>query len=91
MPQNHPQGTTSFVLGIIGLVGGLACWLPILLCIPAWVIGHKARQEVQENPLAYSNAGLVTAGWILGIVGTCLLILGVALVGLIIAFGAASG
>lgn len=79
------------VLGIIGLVGGLVCYLPILMCIPAWIMGHRARQEVQQNPYAYSNAGMVTAGWVLGIVGTCLLILGVVLIAFFIVLAAASG
>lgn len=39
-------------------------------------MGHTARQEIQQNPGAYSNAGMVTAGWVCGIIGTALSVVG---------------
>ncbi|TIC81013.1 DUF4190 domain-containing protein [Nocardioides sp. GY 10127] len=67
-PPNHPQGTTILVLGILSLV---FCCFGLLPGIPAWVMGQKARKEVAGGAV-YANAGLITAGWICGIIGTCL-------------------
>jgi hypothetical protein len=66
-PQQHPKGTTILVLGIVGLL----CCGP--LGIVAIVMGSTARKEMAANPgVTYTNAGLITAGWILGIVATVL-------------------
>ena len=67
-PQyEHPQGTTVLILGILGIV---ACQI---LAPFAWVIGNRALAEIDANPGAYSNRGLVVAGRICGIVGSVLL------------------
>lgn len=72
MPQQpHPKGTTILVLGILSIV----CCGP--LGIAAWLMGNSAQQEIDANPGAYSNAGSVQAGRILGIVGVVLTVLGV--------------
>ena len=68
----HPQGTTVLILGIIGIV---ACQL----CAPfAWSMGNKALEEIDRDPMRYSNRSNVNLGRILGMVGT--IILGVYLV-----------
>ena len=60
--EQHAQGTTALVLGILG----------VTVCPPAGVVGFvissKARKEVQAAPGRYSNSGMVTAGWVLGII-----------------------
>lgn len=69
-PQvEHPQGTTVLVLGLVGM---LMCQLvsPV-----AWVMGGKARREAKANPGRYSNEGLITAGWVMGIIGSVIMIL----------------
>jgi hypothetical protein len=71
MPVDHPQGTTILVLGILSLV---ICGL---LGPVAWVMGSNALQEIDRNPLAYSNRGSVVAGKICGIVATVLLAIGI--------------
>jgi hypothetical protein len=68
----HPQGTTVLVLGILSLV---ACGL---LGLFAWVKGNNALAEIDRNPMAYSNRSYVQIGRILGIVGSCLAIVQVA-------------
>lgn len=76
-PQyEHPQGTTILVLGILGIV---ACQLVSPF---AWVMGNRVLAEIDANPAAYSNRGLVVAGRICGIVGSVLL-------GLSLVFGVA--
>jgi hypothetical protein len=74
--HEHPQGTTILVLGIVALVGGFVCWLPILLGPVAWIMGNSAIAEIDRNPMAYSNRGAVQGGRICGIIATVLLALG---------------
>lgn len=65
-PVEHPQGTTILVLGILSLV---CCG--IFTGIPAIIMGRKARAEMAANPNAnYSNSGVITAGYVCGIIGT---------------------
>lgn len=67
MQPEHPNATTVLILGILALVlGGVTG--PF-----AWVMGHKARRQIRENPGMYRDGGMLTVGWVLGIVGTCYL------------------
>jgi hypothetical protein len=43
-------------------------------------MGNRARQEMQAAPGRYGGEGMVTAGWVCGIVGTVLLVASAALV-----------
>ncbi|GAA3816408.1 hypothetical protein [Nocardioides panacisoli] len=69
---DHPQTTTIMILGILGLV---LCQV----CAPfAWVMGSRARKEIAAAPPGtYGPSTGITVGWVLGIVGSVLLILGV--------------
>ena len=75
-PQPHPRGVAVLVLGIIGL----------LICAPcgivALVLGNSAIKEIDANPGAYTNRGMVNAGRILGIIAIVLWVIG-ALISLI--------
>ncbi len=72
---DHPQAQLSLILGILGVIG-------VTVLSPfAWAIASKARKEVAANPGVYSATGNLTAGWVLGIIGTVLL--GLALVGIL--------
>jgi hypothetical protein len=59
------------VLGIIGL----------LICAPcgivALVLGNTAIKEIDANPGAYTNRGMVNAGRILGIIAIVLWVVGI--------------
>jgi len=60
------------VLGILSLV---CCGL---LGPFAWVMGGRARKEMDAQPqVMWTNRGNIAAGWILGIVSTVLLIGGI--------------
>lgn len=65
----HPNGTTILVLGVLSLV------ICAVLGPFAWVMGNQAMSEIQASPeIHWSNEGNVTAGRILGIISTCILI-----------------
>lgn len=70
-PQEHPQGTTIMVLGIISL---FTCFI---LGIIALVMGKKALGEIDSNPGAYTNRGNVKAGVICGLISVILQGIGV--------------
>lgn len=60
----HPQATVVFVLGLISFfAAGLTA--PFAL-----VMGRNARREMASQPGRYRDSGLLTAGWVMGIIGT---------------------
>ncbi|GAA1505340.1 DUF4190 domain-containing protein [Nocardioides humi] len=67
-PPDHPQATMVLILGILGLV----------LCQAvspfAWVIGGRVRKEIAASNGTLGGGQMVTIGWVLGIVGSCLLL-----------------
>ncbi|MVA76991.1 hypothetical protein GC722_13295 [Auraticoccus sp. F435] len=69
---DHPQSVTVLVLGILSLV------LAGVTGPFAWYMGSKARKELRQNPGQYKDGGMLTVGWVLGIVGTAYLALMVA-------------
>lgn len=84
-PQEHPKGTQILVLGILSLV---CCGV---LGPFAWAMGSNARKEMAAQPQVYwSNRGNVTAGWVCGIIGSVLLMLGLAYFVLVFAILAGS-
>jgi hypothetical protein len=71
--REHPQGTTVLVLGILSLV---VCQV---LGPFAWKIGNAALRDMNAQPdVTWSNRGNITAGRILGIVSTVLMLVGIA-------------
>ena len=82
-PQPQSGIRKSPVAGFIcGLLGFLLDWFPIVglpLSIVGVAICGKGKKAQSQNPNAYSNPGLLTAGSVLGIIGIvvssiCLLI-----------------
>ncbi len=69
--QDHPKATTSMILGIVGIV---CCSFAAPF---AWVTGKKTVNEIDASGGRLGGRGQAQAGYILGIVGTVLLILGV--------------
>jgi hypothetical protein len=69
-PRPHPRGVAVLILGIVGLVICMPCG------IVALVLGNGALKEIDSNPGAYTNRGMVNAGRILGIVAIVLWVIG---------------
>jgi len=67
-PQDHPQATTALILGILGIV------LCQALAPFALVVGRKAVREIDASGGMIGGRGNAQAGYILGIVGTVLLV-----------------
>jgi len=75
----HPQATTVLILGILGLV------VAGVLGPVAWFMGNKAIKECEAG--TYTRTGPLTAGRILGIIGTILLIVSVVVIILVVVIG----
>ena len=70
-PVENPEGTSTLVLGILGLV---CC---SFLGPFAWVMGNRVMAEIDASPGRYNNRQTVNIGRILGIIATVLLVIGV--------------
>ncbi len=67
---DHPRATTSLILGILGLVvcGVIAPF--------AWRMGKQTLNEIDASQGRVGGRGAAQAGYVLGIIGTVLLSLG---------------
>ena len=70
----HPRATRSLWFGVVGLVGGFLV-LPMFLGPFAWASGARARREIAAAPGRWDGSGEATAGMVLGIITTVLLVL----------------
>jgi hypothetical protein len=70
------RGGMVLTFGILGLVGPWLCTPLCLFCIAAWVMGHSDLKEMKAGRMDPEGEGQTRVGWILGIVGTALIVLG---------------
>ncbi|MCW2780110.1 MAG: hypothetical protein JWR35_559 [Marmoricola sp.] len=81
-PPNSSRATTALVLGILGLV---AC--PLVLSIPAIVLGHRATNEIDASQGQLGGRGLASTGFWLGVAGTALGAIGLLIGAALVIFG----
>ena len=72
--RTHPRASLALWLGVGGLVGSFLA-LPLVLGPFGWVAGVRARREIAAAPHLWEGDGQATAGIVLGIINTVLLIL----------------
>jgi hypothetical protein len=83
---DHPQATTSLVLGVAGVV---LCGLAAPF---AWATGRRTVREIDASQGRLGGRGAAQAGYVLGIVGTMILAIGVlVLVGMFVFFVVLAG
>jgi hypothetical protein len=85
--QDHPKATTALVLGILGIVicGVIAPF--------AWRMGKRTVAEIDASNGQLGGRGAAQAGYVLGVIGTVLLGLGLlalVLFAVLISFGVAT-
>jgi hypothetical protein len=80
-PENHPKATLALVLGIVGVV---CCSLTAPF---AWVIGKRTMNEIDSSGGRVGGRGLAQAGYVLGIVGTVLMVLSIVFLVFAVALG----
>ncbi len=66
---DHPQATTVLILGILGIA---VCQV---LAPFAWVMGKRVRDEIDGSGGRIGGRSQVQIGYVLGLVGSILLIL----------------
>jgi len=71
---NHPRATLILVLGILSIP---CCGL--FTGIPAIILGNSAKKEIAASGGTIGGSGSVNAGFICGIIGTVLSVLGIIL------------
>ncbi|MDT0200740.1 DUF4190 domain-containing protein [Nocardioides sp. AE5] len=76
-PPPHPAASTSLTLGLISLIGGMLCYVPILMAPYALIHGRRTVREIDAEPGRWSGRESASAGYILGIIGTVILALGI--------------
>ena len=86
-PRPHPEANKVLVLGLVAIVGGMACYLPILVAPFAWIIGNRVTREIDAAGGHWGGRSEAQTGRILGMVGTGLLVLGLLLLALVIGLG----
>lgn len=69
--QDHPRAVLSMILGILGLVicGVIAPF--------AWNMGKRTMNEIDASGGHLGGRGMAQAGYIMGIIGTAFLALGI--------------
>jgi hypothetical protein len=77
---DHPKATTSLVLGILGVV------LCQVLAPFAWAMGKKTVTEIDASRGRVGGRGAAQAGYVLGIVGSVLLVLSILLIAVYLVF-----
>lgn len=88
--QNEGMAVASMVIGIVSLV--LACGYGVgLLGSPAaMIMGRVSMKRIDRSNGQLGGRGMAQAGFILGIIGTVLLVLGIILV-IVLVIAAANG
>lgn len=66
-PPDHPQAATVLVLGILGFA------LCQVVSPFAWVMGSRVKREIAASNGRLGGQSIANIGYILGIVGSCLL------------------
>jgi hypothetical protein len=69
-PRPYPRGTLILVLGIASFF-----FCGIILGLVAFVMGNSALKEIDRDPSAYTNRGIVNAGRICGAIGAAVSVL----------------
>jgi hypothetical protein len=76
-PSNHGGALASMIIGIASLVLACAYGIGLLGAPVAWWLGARAKREIDASQGRLGGRGMAQAGFVLGIVGTVLLVLAV--------------
>ncbi len=81
-PVKEGASTNAILALVFGIIGFIA-FPP--LGIAAWILGAREKATIARGQSSEAGKGIATAGWILGIVDTVLLIIGILIAILVIA------
>jgi hypothetical protein len=72
------RGGMILTFGILGIIGPWLCGPLWFFSILAWIMGHGDLKEIKAGRMDPDGEGMTKAGWIMGIIGTVLMVLGIA-------------
>ncbi|WP_299049824.1 DUF4190 domain-containing protein [uncultured Nocardioides sp.] len=78
VPVQHPSASVALTLGVIGLAGGVLCYVPLLAAPVAVLTGRRVVREIDASGGALTGRGAAVAGLVLGSLGSAVLALLVA-------------
>lgn len=67
------------VLGVVSVAGFFVLVVPVFVAPVAWYLGARASREVERDPAAWSGGTEARAGMVLGMIGTAMMALALAL------------
>lgn len=79
-PPTDGAGIAAFVIGIVGLTFACAYGFGLILSPVALFVGRSAMKRIDASQGQLGGRGFAQAGFIMGIIGTVLLVLGIAAV-----------
>jgi hypothetical protein len=79
------RGGLILAMGLIGLVGFLACVFPVVLGPIAWIMGNSDLREMRAGRMDPAGEGMTRGGQICGMIATLFMIVGGLIVCLMIA------
>jgi hypothetical protein len=83
--RDHPSATTALALGLVAVIGAFfTVGLTLLVAPFAWAAGVRGRRAIDGEPGSWTGRDKATAGMVLGIIGTVLLVIEVLLVALLV-------
>jgi len=84
-----PVGPQTSNMAIVSLIAGIVSWfmLPVLGAIVAVITGNMAKKEIRASAGLLTGDGMATAGLVLGWIQLALTVLGVCVIGVMIALG----
>ncbi|HZZ77926.1 MAG TPA: hypothetical protein VFE62_05385 [Gemmataceae bacterium] len=81
------RGTLILTLGLIGLVGGINCIIPVLLGPIVWGMARYDLQEMRAGRMDSAGESMTRTGMALGIISTVCLLIGMTLACLFLIWG----
>jgi len=81
VPPSDGQAVAAMVLGIIALVGACGYGITLIMSPVALFLGRASMKRIDASRGQIGGRGLAQAGFIMGIIGTVLLVLIIVVVG----------
>lgn len=81
--SDHPRAIAALVMGLVSVIGSVLV-APAALGPVAWYLGVSARREIAREPERWTGHRQATAGMVLGIIATVVLVV-LALVAVVVA------
>lgn len=81
MPPEAPGAQASMIVGIVGIaLGFFTMGLGFVASPVAMVMGMRAKRRIDDSAGTLGGRGMAQAGFVLGLIGTVLLVLAILLV-----------